>query len=84
MTKYDILIAMDRVHTITVMLDELIGGIGWDENVPIDKQLDDVYEPVRPHWEHLAKAESELADLYQKLGTDLYYSETDKEPECAK
>lgn len=68
----NILIGLDRVHTLSIMMDDLLGSVDGED-------ISYVHVALKPHAHLLLRAQESLAELYQLLGNDLYHSEEDTE-----
>ncbi|UYD59153.1 hypothetical protein HPMBJEAJ_00038 [Aeromonas phage avDM6] len=67
-----ILIGLDRVHTISIMMGDLLGSVDGED-------ISDVHVALKPHAHLLLRAQESMGELYQLLGNDLYHSEEDWE-----
>ncbi|QQG33798.1 hypothetical protein ZPAH1_orf00036 [Aeromonas phage ZPAH1] len=67
-----ILVALDRVHSIRVMMESLLGSVDRED-------ISDVHVAVKPHASLLLRAQDSLLELYQSLGNDLHQSEVGRD-----
>lgn len=83
LTEFDIFEALDRTHTIQVMVEDLLGFVdfagsacestihphsGQDE---YPNETTSVHRAIEKHHILLRNVQDNLAELYQKLGEDL-------------
>lgn len=77
LTEFDIFEALDRTHTIQVMVENLLG---YADEYPDETTL--VHKAIEKHHVLLRNVQDNLSELYQKLGEDLDKSCEKKESDA--